>query len=193
MSNENGNGEVKKLVALRHDYKDEVVQLEEDLKAKFEQELDAGKKDLKDKYLEKVVDWFYSNGFNGNGHAMTDVPPPREPEPAASPEVEGTPALSITVTPPTQTQTSAGDLQPTGSVAPVRYCDDCGKLARPDANYCSYCAAPLREPTIRIAGHMRPLPRDRERMVRIARETAYAPRADDPDRRVNDWARTRHR
>jgi zinc-ribbon domain len=199
--NVNGNGEIKKLAELKHNYKDEVTELEADLKAKFEQELDAGKKDLKDKYLEKVVDWFFANGFNGNGQP----PVPPAPEPVASPEV----VVETPPTPPTTPSvqvsvdsgkapapdTSAG-LQPTGSGTPVVYCDECGHAVRPSDNFCSYCSAPLEKSKITTAGSMVPFPRERERMIRIARQAAEAPKPSvasslHPDDRHREWARTR--
>jgi hypothetical protein len=134
--NGNGNGEVKKLVELKHTFRAEASQLEEDLRAKFTQELETAEKGLKDKYLEQVVDWFYGGGFNGNKPQPQPEPEPAnvEQEPEPIPEPEST--------------------TPEGAA-----CSNCGAdLQQPDANFCSQCAAPVETPaqaSVATAGRLR--------------------------------------
>ena len=173
MSNGNGNGEIQKLVNLKHVYKDEVTQLEADLKTKFDQALAAAKKELKDKYLEKLVEWFYSNGFNGQ-------PPVQEPEP--EPKPDATAVIDDQTNNTGQTSGNGGAVslqsgpQPSsGKVAPTLFCDECGNRVAPADRFCSLCAAPLGE-----------MKRNDQVPLRPAGIL-------NSDRRLNDWARTRRR
>ena len=150
--NGNGNGEIKKLVGLKHDYKDEVTRLEEDLKTKFDQSLTQGKKDLKDKYLEKLVDWFYSNGFNG----QTSPPETTQPTPAVDVTSAPTPIVPVVVDTSVHAQpveTGAPDNSPQPSslaTTPVLYCDECGAQVLLTDRYCSQCAVPLGVPVKKV-------------------------------------------
>jgi hypothetical protein len=53
---ENGNGELAALLSVKRSYRNALVNLETELRSKFEQELADGKKALKEKYLEQIVD-----------------------------------------------------------------------------------------------------------------------------------------
>jgi hypothetical protein len=71
---ENDNGELTALVSVKHSYSNELVNLEAELKSKFERDLADGKRALKEKYLEQIVDVVFQE------------PPqeqPKKPEPPA--------------------------------------------------------------------------------------------------------------
>ena len=203
MSNGNSN-EVQKLVALRHGYKDEAALLEADLKAKFEQALVNAKKDLKDKYLEKLVDWFYSNGFEGTGQAEP-APPVPAPEPVtepAPPEPAPEPEKGD------QGPAEADDGSTPALSTPV--CNDCGTALQPDAKFCDQCAAPVETETetntptaaVAPAGRMT-APRTRPAFVPAAPQVAVQrtpPQTGNrrgyqapEDKRFNDWSKTHRR
>jgi len=118
MSNENGNGEVKRLVDLKHTFKAEAAQLEEDIRKKFAEELEAAEKDLKDKYLEQVVDWFYGNGLAEKRPEPEQATPPPVVEAAPQPES-------------------------TASSAPT--CPNCGASLVAGDKFCSQCASPIED------------------------------------------------
>ena len=153
-----------------------------DVKARLEQELESGKKDLKDKYLEQLVDWFFSNGFSAPPQPIPAEPPvPAIPTP--------TPTVEVTVAPqPEETNPQA---QPEQASTPV--CDNCGSTVESDAKFCDQCSAPIETETqtdtgagaVVPAGRLtRPVrgrvqtPTDRERMIRVAKQMATAPSAD---------------
>ncbi len=169
MSNGNGNGEVKKIVELRHSYKDDVAKLEADLKARLEQELETGKKDLKDKYLEHVVDWFYGNGLNApdaQPEQGLDAPPEHADEPPMPDADEPEPL-------------------PTDGPDPTA-CNECGAKVVEGDRFCSQCATPIEadekepgEAAVPVAGY---------RKVNV-----HAQRPVSADDRLNSWARTRRR
>lgn len=193
--NGNGNGEVQKLVALKHGYKDEVAQLEADLKAKFQQELEQGKKDLKDKYLEKLVDWFYSNGFN-------EQPPAPPPEPVAEPESTPTqgPGVEVTVTPSTPVEETTEQEEPeTESALSTPVCEGCGSTLEPADKFCSQCATPVEaetqtnSPSGTVAPAGRITGTTRARMISAARKMAEKPAPGNSNRRSSDWPRTQRR
>jgi hypothetical protein len=142
LTNGNGNGETKKIVDLRQAYKNDVTQAEAALRAKFDEELATAKKELKDKYLEKVVDWFYSNGFNGHGTVPPAPPPVPEPEPVAEfPQTSQAPEPEPT---PPQEETAPA----------AATCSECGASLVPEANYCSQCSAPVALQRVPSAGRL---------------------------------------
>jgi hypothetical protein len=53
---ENGNGELAALLSVKRSYRNALANLETELRSKFEQDLADGKKGLKEKYLEQIVD-----------------------------------------------------------------------------------------------------------------------------------------
>jgi hypothetical protein len=53
---ENGNGELAALLSVKRSYRNALANLETELRSKFEQDLADGKKALKEKYLEQIVD-----------------------------------------------------------------------------------------------------------------------------------------
>jgi hypothetical protein len=159
--NGNGNGEVKRIVDLKHRFKDDFMQVEAELKAKFEEEVEAARKGLKDRYLEQVVDWFYGNGFNAPD------------QPSVMPEVVVTPA-EVTTSPSSHVDPDeAGPENPT--------CSECGVTLQHGDKYCSQCSAPVREVN-------EPEPQKTSTVVSAGRRITI-----DPDRRLNNWARTRRR
>jgi len=165
MSNgNNGNGEVKRLVDLKHTFKAEASQLEADLRAKFVQELEAAEKDLKDKYLEQVVDWFYGGGFNGK-----PPQPETEPEPA-----------------PVNETVEASPKQP-GDTQALPSCTNCGGTLFAGDQFCSQCSAPVEtatdQPPVATAGRLQ-----RPGYTRYATPTQLT-----ADERIRSWGRTQRR
>jgi len=162
----NGNGEVRRLVDLKHTFKAEASQLEADLRAKFAQELEAAEKDLKDKYLEQVVDWFYGGGFNGK--------PPQPERKEAGPE----PA------PPVE-QKEAPLLQ--GDTPDTVLCTSCGAKLLEGDQFCSQCSAPVEtatdQPPVATAG----------RLQRPGEPRYSAPTRLTADERIRSWGRTQRR
>jgi hypothetical protein len=87
MTAENGNGELAQLVQIKRAYKKSVVDLETELKTKYEQELSDGRRRLKGQYLENVVDTVFAE----SAKPVVAVPSaPAEPAPPACPECGGT-------------------------------------------------------------------------------------------------------
>jgi hypothetical protein len=177
----NGNGEVKKLVELKHTFKAETSQLEADLRAKFAQELEAAEKALKDKYLEQVVDWFYGNGFN-------DKPPqPPEEEPATA-EVppHDVPETEVTTPAPQPDSESTESTKSTTPSGPT--CPNCGATLDSGANFCSQCASPIEDQETEQAVAATPVA-TAGRLMR----PGYVPRFTQPPRHVRDVAQTPRR
>ena len=185
MSNGNGNGEVQKLVALKHGYKDEITQVEEDLKAKFEAELAAAKKDLKDKYLDKIVEWFYSNGFNGNGSTQAP-PPPSEPTPTLAQATQGDPGSTDS----SELSDSSESSDSSALTTPV--CNDCGAELQQNAKFCTQCAAPVESET-KAETNRQPAPVAPAGRMTYPRGQGKAGYQAPTDKRLNDWSRTQRR
>jgi ribosomal protein L40E len=57
---ENGNGEVKELLEIKRRYHKNAAELEAKLLADFERDLTDGKKQLRERYLEQVVDVIFA-------------------------------------------------------------------------------------------------------------------------------------
>ena len=81
MTAENGNGELRQLLDIKHAYRKDVSEYEADLTEKYERELAQAKKQMKEKYLEKIVDTVFAD---------TTSAQPTKPEPASNeaPEVK---------------------------------------------------------------------------------------------------------
>jgi hypothetical protein len=175
MSNGNGNGEVKRLVELKHTFKAEASQLEEDLRKKFAQELEAAEKNLKDKYLEQVVDWFYSNGF-GEKPPEPEQAPAAVAEPAPQPETESTASSGPT-------------------------CPNCGANLVPGDKFCSQCASPIEDQETEQALAATPVATagrlSRRGYVGYAQPPARAREATErrltAEERLQRWGRTQRR
>jgi hypothetical protein len=78
MTVENGNGELAQLVQIKRAYKKSVVDLETELKVKYEQELANGRRRLKEQYLENIVDAVFSES--------PALPPTQSPAPTTPPK-----------------------------------------------------------------------------------------------------------
>lgn len=117
MTSENGNGELKQLLEIKRAYRRDLTSAEQDLKAKFDQELADAKKRLKEKYLENVVDTVFA-----------------EAQPVTV-ELEATEA-TIAVKPEVKLDFKVS--------APSR-CPDCEAKVEPAYKFCPQCAAPLKE------------------------------------------------
>ena len=92
MTVENGNGELKQLVEIKRAYRKGLASLEEQLTAKYERELADGKKQLKEHYLENLVDTIFAD----SAPAKT-VPEPAAPTTPAEPESPKCPACETPV------------------------------------------------------------------------------------------------
>ena len=81
MTAENGNGELAQLVQIKRAYRKSVVDLETELRTRYEQELSDGRRRLKGQYLENVVDAVFGES--------SPAPPAPKPEqihaPASAP------------------------------------------------------------------------------------------------------------
>jgi len=77
MTAENGNGELAQLVQIKRAYKKNINDLEIELKSRYAQELTEGKRGLKQRYLESVVDVVFAES--------AVVPPAPKPEPVQAP------------------------------------------------------------------------------------------------------------
>ena len=169
MSNgNNGNGEVRRLVDLKHTFKAEASQLESDLRAKFAQELEAAEKDLKYKYLEQVVDWFYGGGFNGKPPEKKEAAPKPEPEPAPPVDEKEAPL-------------------PQGDTPDTVLCTNCGAKLLEGDQFCSQCSAPVEaatdQPSVATAGRLQ-----RPGYARYSTPTRLT-----ADERIRSWGRTQRR
>jgi hypothetical protein len=117
LSDQNGNGELAALLEIKRGYKKDIANLEAELKAKFEKELTDGKKQLKDVYLEKIVDVVFAE------------PPIEASVKEAEPEPVVHPQEAVVIPAP----------------APLSECSECGAKLDPGAKFCSRCAAPVKE------------------------------------------------
>ena len=77
MATENGNGELRQLLDIKRAYRRDLAAFEKELKAKFERELADGKKCLKERYLENVVDTVFAE--------PAPAPPIEQPAPVPEP------------------------------------------------------------------------------------------------------------
>jgi hypothetical protein len=169
--NGNGNGDVKKLVDLKHSFKSDVDTLVADLQSKYDHELEAGKKDLKDKYLEQVVDWFYSNGFNGH-----------PPQPAVEPEP--VPAVKEG-----DQSKQAGDTadNTAGNVT----CPECRGVVIEGDKFCSQCSAPLLLPA--PAAAVQETATTDNGPASAGRLNRRPPARPPADERLRNWGKTQRR
>ncbi len=87
MTAENGNGELRQLLEIKRAYRKGLTSLEEELKVQFERDLADGKKRLKEKYLESVVDAVFAESAPPKTEAIEPSAPP-EPESPKCPECE---------------------------------------------------------------------------------------------------------
>lgn len=122
MTIENGNGEIKQLVGVKRAYRGKVTSLEADLRAKFEADLKAGKKDLKDQYLESVVDIVFA-----------------DPDAAPVEVTVSKPEIAVDVTPKVSVSVEAK--------RPDK-CPECDSDVRPGDKFCSECAFPLKDESV---------------------------------------------
>jgi len=93
MTAENGNGELAQLVQIKRAYRKSVVDLETELKTRYEQELSDGRRLLKGRYLENVVDAVFGESSPAPPapkpeQIQAPTPAPAEPEPPRCPECE---------------------------------------------------------------------------------------------------------
>lgn len=87
MTAENGNGELRQLLEIKRAYRKGLTSLEEELKVQFERDLADGKKRLKEKYLENVVDAVFAESAPVAPKAEVVEPSaPSEPESPKCPE-----------------------------------------------------------------------------------------------------------
>ena len=61
MTAENGNGELRQLLEIKRAYRRDLTSFEEELTSRYEGELADGKKRLKERYLENVVDTVFAD------------------------------------------------------------------------------------------------------------------------------------
>jgi|GEM_PF-6297763 len=89
--NGSGNGELRQLLEIKRAYRKDVATFEADLTAKFDRELEDGKKLLKQEYLEEVVDTVFADAPPAPSKleaAKAPASAPAEPESAKCPECE---------------------------------------------------------------------------------------------------------
>jgi hypothetical protein len=87
MTAENGNGELRQLLEIKHAYRKGLTSLEEELKVQFERDLADGKKRLKEKYLENIVDTVFAETAPVKPVPEVAAPiAPAEPEPPKCPD-----------------------------------------------------------------------------------------------------------
>lgn len=86
MTAENGNGELRQLLEIKHAYRQGLTSLEEQLKADYERDLADGKKKLKEKYLENVVDVVFAESSPAPKAEVAEPSAPAEPESPKCPE-----------------------------------------------------------------------------------------------------------
>jgi hypothetical protein len=119
MTAENGNGELRQLLDIKRAYRQGLTTLEGQLKADYERDLADGKKKLKEKYLENVVDVVFT-----------------EPAPPATVEVEAKEA-TIALRPEVKLDVK---------VSAPGVCPECEAKVDASDKFCSQCAFPLTEP-----------------------------------------------
>lgn len=117
---ENGNGELRQLLEVKHAYRADLAKFEADLKAKYDQDLADARKRFQEQYLERIVDIVF---------AEAGTPAPIEAAHAEAPKIE--PAKDEPLAVPV--------------IAPVARCPQCEAPIPPDANFCPQCAAPVKE------------------------------------------------
>jgi hypothetical protein len=87
MTAENGNGELRQLLEIKRAYRKGLTSLEEELKVQFERDLADGKKRLKEKYLENVVDTIFAESAPpAPKPEVVEQSAPAEPESPRCPE-----------------------------------------------------------------------------------------------------------
>jgi len=121
MTAENGNGELRQLLDIKRAYRKGLTTLEGQLKADYERDLADGKKKLKEKYLEQVVDAVFAES---------------PPTPPATVEVEAKEA-TIALRPEVKLDVK---------VSTPGKCPECDAPVDPMDKFCSQCAFPLTEP-----------------------------------------------
>ena len=85
--NGNGNGELRQLLEIKRAYRQGLTSLEGQLKADYERDLADGKKKLKEKYLEQVVDAVFAESAPVAPKVEVAEPSaPAEPESPKCPE-----------------------------------------------------------------------------------------------------------
>jgi len=147
MTAENGNGELKQLLEIKRSYRKELAEREAELKAECERKVAAAKKELKGKYLEKVVDTVFAESIPA---------PVAEPEPAPS---NMTIQYSSSQTPSAEgTRIIAGyEPEKVPTAEKSTRCPECNAPVDPTDKFCAECAYPLQEdvkdePTVAAAG-----------------------------------------
>jgi hypothetical protein len=89
MTAENGNGELRQLLEIKRAYRQGLTSLEGQLKTDYERDLADGKKKLKEKYLEQVVDAVFAESAPVAPKVEVAEPSaPAEPESPKCPECE---------------------------------------------------------------------------------------------------------
>ena len=87
MTAENGNGELRQLLGIKRAYRQGLTSLEGQLRADYERDLADGKKKLKEKYLEQVVDAIFAESAPAAPKVEVAEPSaPAEPESPKCPE-----------------------------------------------------------------------------------------------------------
>ena len=87
--NGNGNGELRQLLEIKRAYRKGLTSFEEELKVQFERDFADGKKRLKEKYLENVVDAVFAESAPVAPKAEVVEPSaPSEPESPKCPECD---------------------------------------------------------------------------------------------------------
>jgi hypothetical protein len=135
MTAENGNGELKQLLEIKRSYRKELAEREAELKAECERKVAAAKKELKGKYLEKVVDSVFA-------------------EPATAPEAKLEPPPSNMTVQYSSSQTPSAEgtrviagYEPEKVPAAVKSprCPECNAPVDPTDKFCAECAYPLED------------------------------------------------
>lgn len=80
MTVDNGNGELRQLLEVKHAYRADLAAFEAELKTRYERELAEGKKRFKEQYLERIVDVVFAESTS----PLAPVEAPK-PEPEAEP------------------------------------------------------------------------------------------------------------
>jgi len=130
MTTENENGELRQLLEIKRGYRRDLQEREAQLKAQYESDLLAARSDLKEKYLDNVVDAVFA-----------------EPAQVA---VEAKHA-TISIAPQVEVKT---EVAPKPAPPPVTSCPECGNTVDANDKFCSQCAYPLVEPAEEKEGEM---------------------------------------